>query len=62
MASRLDIVGKTLLSPLTPEEQDTFFRLLTKMVTELNELSRSPQTVLPSTTKHDVSRKAAGRK
>src|SRR5690606_38122322 len=44
MASRLGVVGETLLSPLTPEEQKTFFVLMTKMVTELNKLSRSPQS------------------
>lgn len=46
MADRLDVVGETLLSPLTKEEQKTFFELMTKMVTELNELSRSPQVDL----------------
>lgn len=51
MASRLGVVGETLLSPLTPEEQKTFFYVMTKMVTELNKLSRSPQgevKVIPS--------------
>lgn len=50
MASRLGVVGETLLSPLSPEEQKTFFELMTKMVTELNELSRSPQSELATST------------
>src|SRR5690606_25410503 len=44
MASRLGVVGETLLSPLTPDEQKTFFEIMTKMVTALNKFSRSPQS------------------
>ena len=43
MRDRLEVVDKTLLSPLNPDEQYIFQKLLTTLVTELNSLSRAPQ-------------------
>lgn len=44
MDGRLDGVDKTLLGAITPKEQKIFMETLKKMVENLNDLSRAPQS------------------
>ena len=42
LSARLPVVDQLLLEPLSPEEQDIFMELLTKVVNGNNSLSRAP--------------------
>lgn len=50
---KVDQVQKRLLAPLTPDEQKTFLKLLTKLVLLGNENSRAPQKELEAHSLND---------